>query len=160
MGGYLVNFAIYIMAMLGLIFFALLIYQKVSSTGALGSKKSGFLGVEDTMTIGPRKTLYVVRAGSERFLIASDMDKTSLIARLNNNQKMSDIDVNAETEQKQEISRNIDELYGIKQMPKSSSVKKNTNTSVDDIPAIVNFQQKKTYRNKKVIHNMLRKINE
>lgn len=84
MGGYLVNFAVYTMAMIGLIFFALMIYKKFSGEGILG-RKSEFLSVEDTIGIAPRKNLYVVRAGNERFLIAGDIDKTTLIAKLDEN---------------------------------------------------------------------------
>lgn len=84
MGGYLVNFAVYTMAMIGLIFFALMIYKKFSGEGILG-RKSEFLSVEDTIGIAPRKNLYIVRAGNERFLIAGDIDKTTLIAKLDEN---------------------------------------------------------------------------
>lgn len=88
MGGYVVNFAVYTMAMIGLIFFALMIYKKFSIGGVSG-RKSEFLGVEESMSIGPRKTLYVVRAGNERFLIAGDVDKTTLISKLDEQQKPS-----------------------------------------------------------------------
>ena len=81
MGGYLVNFAVYTMAMIGLIFFALMLYKKFAIGGDC-SKKSGFLGVEESISIAPRKNLYVVRAGNERFLIAGDVDKTTLISKL------------------------------------------------------------------------------
>ncbi len=152
MGGYLVNFTIYIMAMLGLIFFALLVYQKVSKTGALGAKKSDFLGVEETMSIGPRKTLYVVRAGNERFLIAGDVDKTSLIAKLGGNEVLEDIGKEAET------SKYINELYDMNKV--DQPIAKKVAKSVDDIPVIVDFQDKKSYgNNKKVLHSMIRKIN-
>lgn len=90
MGGYLVNFAVYTMAMIGLIFFALMIYKKFSGEGILG-RKSEFLSVEDTIGIAPRKNLYVVRAGNERFLIAGDIDKTTLIAKLDENNTSSKV---------------------------------------------------------------------
>lgn len=90
MGGYLVNFAVYTMAMIGLIFFALMIYKKFSGEGILG-RKSEFLSVEDTIGIAPRKNLYVVRAGKERFLIAGDIDKTTLIAKLDENNTSSKV---------------------------------------------------------------------
>ncbi len=85
MGGYIANFTVYTMAMLGLICFALFVYKKflISNTG----KNSNFLGIEECISLAPRKTLYVVRAGNERFLIASDVDKTSLISKLDTNTK-------------------------------------------------------------------------
>lgn len=82
MGGYLVNFSVYTMAMIGLIFFALMVYKKFSGDG-FSCRKSDFLKVEEHLNIAPRKNLYVVRAGNERFLIAGDTDKTTLISKLN-----------------------------------------------------------------------------
>lgn len=85
MGGYIANFTVYTMAMLGLICFALFVYKKFLINNT--SKNSNFLGIEECISIAPRKTLYVVRAGNERFLIASDVDKTSLISKLDTNTK-------------------------------------------------------------------------
>ena len=81
MGGLIANITIYTMSMTGLIFFALIVYKKFFSGNAFGSK-SGFLGVEECISLAPRKNLYVVRAGRERFLVASDADRTNLISKL------------------------------------------------------------------------------
>lgn len=81
MGSYIMNFAVYTMAMCGLIFFALFVYKKFAA-GSFTSKNSQFLNVEDSLSIGPRKVLYVIRAGREKFLVASDADKTNLISKL------------------------------------------------------------------------------
>ncbi len=82
MGGYLANFTVYTMAMTGLICFAVFVYKKIMD-GSLKSNNSKFLSVEETMSLNPRKTLHVVRAGNERFLIASDVDRTTLLSKLN-----------------------------------------------------------------------------
>ena len=81
MTGYLVNFSIYTLAMVGVIFAALFIFKGVM-TGRGFSKKSEFLHVEDTINLSPRKSVYVIRAGGERFLIAADIDRTALLAKL------------------------------------------------------------------------------
>ncbi len=81
MGSYFLNFTVYTMAMTGLVFFALFVYKKVMN-GSLGAKNSNKLSIEETMSINPRKSLMIVRAGEERFLIASDVDKTTLISKL------------------------------------------------------------------------------
>lgn len=80
MTGYLISFSVYTMAMIGLIFMALFVFKKFS--GRCFSKKSSMLNVEDSMSLSTRKTLYVVNAGDEKFLIAADLDRTSLIAKL------------------------------------------------------------------------------
>ncbi len=78
---YILSFTVYTLAMSGLIFFALFVYKKVIQ-GSIGEKKSKILSVEETLSISPRKSLMIVKAGDERFLIASDIDKTSLISKL------------------------------------------------------------------------------
>lgn len=119
MGGYLVNFSVYTMAMIGLIFFALMIYKKFSADSIM-SKKSNILSVEESINIAPRKNLYIIKAGNERFLIAGDVDKTTLISKLDEpvlhskirNQDMSNIN----------LQRGIEELPDItSQRPLRSS---------------------------------------
>ena len=70
------------MAMIGLIFFALFIYKKFSIT-TMSLKRKGIIKVEDALGLSPRKTLYIIKAGEEKFLIAADLDKTTLISKLN-----------------------------------------------------------------------------
>jgi flagellar biogenesis protein FliO len=80
--GYLLNFIVYTVAMIGIISLAVVVYKKFSLSG---TSKSQFLNVEDCINLAPRKQLYVVRAGRERFLIASDVNSTSLISKLDDN---------------------------------------------------------------------------
>jgi flagellar biogenesis protein FliO len=67
--------------MVGLIFVALFVYKQCSITSQKSSK-TNFLKVEDTISIGPRKQVFVLRAGYEKFLVASDADRTTLLAKL------------------------------------------------------------------------------
>ena len=78
--GYLANFMVYTLAMIGVISIALLVFKNTGSLG--GGCKSKHLKVIDTLTIAPRKTLYVISTGKEKFLIAGDVGKTALISRL------------------------------------------------------------------------------
>lgn len=79
---YIISFTVYTLSMSGLIAIALFVYKKVTDIGTT-NKKTKSLSIEETMSVGPRKTLMIVKAGEERFLIASDVDKTTLIAKLN-----------------------------------------------------------------------------
>lgn len=81
MGGYVANFTVYTMAMIGLICFAIFVYKKLTD-GTMSKSKTQFLSIEDSMSLSPRKTLHVVRAGNEKFLIASDVERTTLISKL------------------------------------------------------------------------------
>ena len=155
MGGYLINFAVYVMAMVGLIFFALMIYKKCTDFGNIQLSKTNTLKIEETLHIGPKKTLYIVRAGNERFLIAGDIDKTSLISKLENktptnNQNVNDIYTND----------NKTELPNITKTQISETKKKmEMKSSIEDLPLIVDFQ-KKEKQSGKILHNMLEKMNK
>ena len=116
MGNYILSFTVYTLAMSGLIFFALFVYKKVMQ-GSIGTKNSKILSVEETMSISPRKTLMIVKAGAERFLIASDIDKTTLISKLDN----------TETIEKQISPERIEHFKNIESQPIDLSI---------DIPAM------------------------
>lgn len=87
MSGYLINFMVYTLAMVGLIFLALFVYKKTAIMPG-GKSRSKFLDVEDVMSLTPRKSLYVIRAGKEKFLIASDMERTTLISKLDSDARV------------------------------------------------------------------------
>ena len=80
MGHYLISFSVYTVAMVGVILLALFVFKAFSNK--CFSKKSSLLKVEDSMSLSTRKTLYVVSAGAEKFLIAADLERTSLISKL------------------------------------------------------------------------------
>ena len=78
--GYLTNFIVYTLAMAGVIMLAVLTLKITTTPSKKGSSK--FLQVQETLSLSPRKTLYVISAGDEKFLIAGDADRTSLISKL------------------------------------------------------------------------------
>ncbi len=82
MTSYLLTFTVYTTAMVGVIFLALFAYKKFSLQNNRVSN-SNFLEIEDCVTLGVRKQLYVVRAGEEKFLIASDAERTTFLSKLN-----------------------------------------------------------------------------
>lgn len=86
---YILSFTVYTLAMSGLIGLALLVYKKVQG-GVVSGKNSKMLSVEESMALNPRKSLMIVKAGNERFLIACDLDKTTLIAKLNQHEMIAD----------------------------------------------------------------------
>ena len=128
MMGYLGHFIVYTIAMIGIIYAALLVYKKFSAGCGFGAK-SEFLKIEESISLSPRKSLYVIKAGDERFLIAADIDRTALISKLD--------------EQKSSPENVITEIPAVKQARKPS---------VDDLPTIVHFQKNK---NSSVIRRMV-----
>lgn len=79
--GYLTHFVVYVFAMLSVIGLALFVYKKFNMTN-FQCKKTGSLNVEEILNLSARKTLYVINANGEKFLIAGDMERTTLISKL------------------------------------------------------------------------------
>ena len=96
MNGYIIHFATYIFAMTGFIALALFIYKKSTAININPAKKD-FLKVENSLRLSATKTIYVIKAGNEEFLIAGDTTNTTLLAKLeneNNSQYQPEFKVN------------------------------------------------------------------
>ena len=105
MGHYITGFAIYTLAMVGLLFFALFVYKKFSISSFMG-KKRGLLEIEDALGLSARKTLYIVKAGAEKFLIACDIDRTTLIAKLETTNE--DTNIISDTDRINDVLQTVD----------------------------------------------------
>ena len=88
MSAYLVHFLVYALAMVGMIGLCMFVFKKTMISRPFSQKDSGFC-VENTLNLSQRKTLYIVKAGNERFLIAADAERTSFLAKLDENEKKS-----------------------------------------------------------------------
>lgn len=89
--GYLANFMVYTLAMIGVIAIALLVFKNSSGFG--GCAKSKHLKVLDSLSLAPRKTLYVVSTGREKFLIAGDVSHTTLISKLSDSEQKDTVEI-------------------------------------------------------------------
>ena len=78
---FIINITVFTFAMIGLIFFALLVYKKVSDFG-VGSRPNSKLKVLDMLRVAPSKGFYVISTGSEKFLVASDTNCMNLISKI------------------------------------------------------------------------------
>lgn len=173
MNGYVVNFTVYTMAMLGLICFAVFVYKKVME-GGFRRKNSNLLSIEESMNISPRKSLHIVRAGNERFLIASDIDRTTLISKLADDnlssQKTFDRFLNIE----KETDNQINPLYPLDEILSTSLGDKNGTIQLEPLNSATKTLSRQTksfdkseinqiYRNNKsqtLMQEMAKKINE
>ena len=81
---YLIKFIFYTAGVIGFLLIAYIIAKNCLNGSTLALKKKiSNLEIEETLGISPRKTLHIVRAFDEKFLIASDANSTTLLARLN-----------------------------------------------------------------------------
>ena len=81
MNSYLIHFATYTFAMIGFIGVALFIYKKAMFS-PIQNKNREFLKVENALRLSSSKTIYVIKAGNEKFLIAGDTSNTTMLAKL------------------------------------------------------------------------------
>ena len=80
--GYITNFIVYTLAMVGVIVVALLVFKNATTIG--GGKSSKYLKIIDSISLGQRKNLFIVSTGKEQFLIAGDVNNTCLISKIDN----------------------------------------------------------------------------
>lgn len=81
MTGYLTGFLVYMLAMLGVIFIALVVVKKSLAFSSMKQNNS-FLKIESRLNIEPRKNLYVVRAGNERFLVSTGVEGCQFMTKI------------------------------------------------------------------------------
>ncbi|MBQ3642412.1 flagellar biosynthetic protein FliO [bacterium] len=78
------HFVTYIFAMLGFILVALYIY-KIAVSNPYNMKNKNYMQVENMLRLSPAKSLYIIKTGNERFLIAADASTTTMLAKLDEN---------------------------------------------------------------------------
>lgn len=80
---YLSAFIFYTMAMVGILLVAFIIYKKTMVPTKVDSKS--IIKVLDSTPIGAKKNLLVVKVKNEKFLIASGIEHTTFLAKLEDN---------------------------------------------------------------------------
>lgn len=82
MTGYLIHFSVCTLAMIGVLLAGFVVAKKfVYQNNSLGCKDQ-FLSIESRLGLEPRKSLYVIKAGTERFLVSTDGERTNLLTKL------------------------------------------------------------------------------
>lgn len=117
MTGYLISFLVYTSAMIGVIFLALFVFKTFSNK--CFSKKSSLLHIEDSINLSPRKTLYVIKVENEKFLIASDVERTTMISKLESHSTIPESGLTMEREDK---SLNLKSFDGLESMSEFASL--------------------------------------
>ncbi len=80
---YLIKFVFYTAGVIGFMLVAYVIAKHCLAGTMSFRKRTGNLEIEETLQISQRKTLHIIKAFNERFLIASDASSTTLLAKLN-----------------------------------------------------------------------------
>ena len=78
---YITAFIFYTLAMIGILMVAFIIYKKTTLTSPK-TEGRGMIRVIDSVQISPKKSLLVVKVKGEKFLIASGLEHTTFLAKL------------------------------------------------------------------------------
>jgi len=84
MTSYIIKTIFYLAGMIGFMLIAYIVAKNCMNGGVGFRKKTGKLEIEESLAISPRKTLHIIKALDERFLVASDATSTTLLAKLDN----------------------------------------------------------------------------
>lgn len=133
------------MAMVGLLFLCVTIYKKTMPNNRC-AKRNNELTIENALNLSQRKTLYVVKAGNEKFLIAADAERTSFLAKL-------DSETNLQPQEKLvTVPVEINES-----LLKADAIK---NAKPVDYSEVMSALKKNSTNKKPVMREMLRKLSE
>ena len=106
MNNYLLHFLCYTFAMIGFLAMTFFVYRKCMCSSP-SSKNKNFLSVENSLKLNATKTIYVIQAGKEKFLIAGDSANTTMLAKLEETNAPSAFDI-------KNLETNIAELQPMK----------------------------------------------
>lgn len=98
---YITAFIFYTLAMIGILLIGFVIYKNTMMVKK--SETRGSIKILDSLPVGNKKTLLIVKIKNEKFLIASGLEHTTFLAKLNDdNQKTT----NQNPQKEEAISRN------------------------------------------------------
>lgn len=85
MGQFLFGFIFYTLGAMGVLLVGYIVARKVINTISVSGSKNprSFLNVEHGVPLEARKTMYVVKAGNQRFLVVTTPENVSCIGELN-----------------------------------------------------------------------------
>ena len=120
---YITAFIFYSLAMIGILIVGYIVYKKTILTSKKDNK--GMIKVIDSLPIGPKKTLLVVKIKNEKFLIASGAEHTTFLAKLNEDDNKQNSKIIKQA--MQNANKNIDFI------PKKQEYENFSNTQFEEI---------------------------
>ena len=131
---YITAFIFYTMAMIGILIVGYIVYKKTILTSKKDAK--GMIKIIDSLPIGPKKTLLLVKIKNERFLIASGAEHTTFLAKLDEDENK--INSKLSKQAMQNINKNSDFIptkqeYEIYSNPELTQIKEKPQQRFDDL---------------------------
>lgn len=113
---YLTAFIFYTLAMVGILLIGFIVYKKIGPLNK--NENKGMIKILDSMPIGPKKVLLVVKIKNEKFLIASGLEHTTFLSKLNDENSQNK---NQKTYQQTDSQNLLQALNNIEQKNKNST---------------------------------------
>lgn len=113
---YLTAFIFYTLAMVGILLIGFIVYKKIGPLNK--NENKGMIKILDSMPIGPKKVLLVVKIKNEKFLIASGLEHTTFLSKLNDENSQNK---NQKTYQQTDSQNLLQALNNIEQKNKNSA---------------------------------------
>lgn len=126
---YITAFIFYTLAMIGILLIGFVIYKNTMMVKR--SETRGSIKILDSLPVGNKKTLLIVKIKNEKFLIASGLEHTTFLAKLNDDNQKT---VNQNPQKEEVISRN--------ELKKILNEENNTNMMTKENQMNVNFFNK------------------
>lgn len=108
---YITAFIFYTLAMIGILLIGFIVYKKTFIVNK--NENKGSMKILDSLQIAPKKQLLVVRIRNEKFLIASGVEHTTFLAKLQDDNQNSKNNLK-DTSQKQQakaLSQNNETMF-------------------------------------------------
>lgn len=83
---YVTAFIFYTLGMIGIMLIGFVVYKKTFMPTSKGESK-GVIKIIDSLPIGNKKMLHIVKIKNEKFLIASGLEHTTFLSKLENDTK-------------------------------------------------------------------------
>lgn len=113
---YLTAFIFYTLAMVGILLIGFIVYKKIGPLNK--NENKGMIKILDSLPIGPKKVLLVVKIKNEKFLIASGLEHTTFLSKLNDENSQNK---NQKTYQQTDSQNLLQALNNIEQKNKNSA---------------------------------------
>ena len=155
---YITAFIFYTLAMVGILLVGYIIYKK--SFTNTQTQTRGLIKILDHQMISPKKSLMVVKVNNERFLIASGIEHTTFLAKLENNNEQEKNDfapqkINENEYFTQDIQQHKQNLEQIRINNAQKQFSELYNSQSATLPNFKEMQNKK-----EIIKNLLSDLNE
>ena len=112
---YLTAFIFYTLAMVGILLIGFIVYKKIGPLNK--NENKGMIKILDSLPIGPKKVLLVVKIKNEKFLIASGLEHTTFLSKLNDENSQNK---NQKTYQQTDSQNLLQALNSMEQKNKNS----------------------------------------